>query len=82
MRERDAPIIVKGDGLAVEKGVVIVHTVNEACATLDEILVQSWFGAARRRRGAYARRAAVFLRRVRRHCREPLRVRAGPRGRL
>lgn len=46
VRERGAPIVVKADGLAAGKGVVIAHTVEEALAAVDEAMVARRFGAA------------------------------------
>ena len=36
--ERGAPIVVKADGLAAGKGVVVARSVDEACAAADDIL--------------------------------------------
>ncbi len=41
-----APIVVKADGLAAGKGVMVCHTVNEAFAAIDRILIEAAFGAA------------------------------------
>lgn len=41
-----APVVVKADGLAAGKGVVIAHDVEEACEALDEMLVGGRFGDA------------------------------------
>jgi phosphoribosylamine--glycine ligase len=46
VRERGAPLVVKADGLAAGKGVIICRTVEEALSALDLILVQKAFGAA------------------------------------
>jgi phosphoribosylamine--glycine ligase len=40
------PVVVKADGLAAGKGVVICATAAEATAAVDEILVKKAFGAA------------------------------------
>ncbi len=48
VRERVEPIVVEADGVFAEMGVVIVRTVEDACAASDEIFVQSWFGDAGR----------------------------------
>ncbi|MFN4088795.1 MAG: phosphoribosylamine--glycine ligase [Alphaproteobacteria bacterium] len=46
VRERGAPIVVKADGLAAGKGVVVAATVAEAEAAVDDALVAGRFGAA------------------------------------
>ncbi|HLI13012.1 MAG TPA: phosphoribosylamine--glycine ligase [Alphaproteobacteria bacterium] len=46
IRERGAPIVVKADGLAAGKGVVVARTLAEAEAAVDEALVAHRFGAA------------------------------------
>jgi phosphoribosylamine--glycine ligase len=46
VRERGTPIVVKADGLAAGKGVIIAATVEEACAAVDDILVGGAFGEA------------------------------------
>lgn len=48
IRERGAPIVVKADGLAAGKGVILASTVAEAEAAVDSILVEGQFGAAGR----------------------------------
>jgi phosphoribosylamine---glycine ligase len=40
------PIVLKADGLAAGKGVIIATTVDEALQTFDNMLVQQQFGAA------------------------------------
>jgi phosphoribosylamine--glycine ligase len=47
-KESGAPIVVKADGLAAGKGVILCPTVEEAIAALDLIMVQKAFGAAGR----------------------------------
>ena len=42
----DMPIVLKADGLAAGKGVIICESVEEAQATLDEMLAQQKFGVA------------------------------------
>lgn len=42
----DMPIVLKADGLAAGKGVIICETVEEAQATLNEMLAEKKFGAA------------------------------------
>ncbi|HEV8681133.1 MAG TPA: phosphoribosylamine--glycine ligase [Stellaceae bacterium] len=44
--ERGAPIVVKADGLAAGKGVVVAADVAEACAAVDAALGHGRFGAA------------------------------------
>ncbi len=46
VREQGAPIVVKADGLAAGKGVIIAQTADEACAAIDEIMVKKIFGAS------------------------------------
>jgi phosphoribosylamine---glycine ligase len=46
VRRRGAPIVVKADGLAAGKGVVVATTVDEALAALDDIMGKRAFGAA------------------------------------
>jgi phosphoribosylamine--glycine ligase len=50
-RERDSsdkprPIVVKADGLAAGKGVVLAETVEEACDAVDSMLLDGQFGSA------------------------------------
>ncbi|MFO1322587.1 MAG: phosphoribosylamine--glycine ligase [Burkholderiales bacterium] len=44
--ERGAPIVVKADGLAAGKGVVVAQTTAEADAAIDAMLVDNAMGAA------------------------------------
>ncbi len=46
VREKGAPIVVKADGLAAGKGVVVAETVEEALKALDLIMSEKAFGAA------------------------------------
>ncbi|MFO0989782.1 MAG: phosphoribosylamine--glycine ligase [Alphaproteobacteria bacterium] len=46
VREQGAPIVVKADGLAAGKGVVVAMTVEEALAAVDERMVARKFGEA------------------------------------
>jgi phosphoribosylamine--glycine ligase len=48
LRELGAPVVVKADGLAAGKGVVVAGTLAEADAALEQMLVQGVFGAAGR----------------------------------
>ena len=44
--EKGAPIVVKADGLAAGKGVILCQTVNEAKEAIDSIMTARAFGAA------------------------------------
>jgi phosphoribosylamine--glycine ligase len=44
--QRGAPIVVKADGLAAGKGVVVAANVDEAHAAIDAMMTQKSFGAA------------------------------------
>lgn len=44
--ERGAPIVVKADGLAAGKGVVVAQTLDEAHAAIDMMLLDNRMGAA------------------------------------
>ena len=44
--QQGAPIVIKADGLAAGKGVVVAKTVDEALAAVDDMMVQKSFGAA------------------------------------
>lgn len=46
VRAQGAPIVVKADGLAAGKGVTIAQTVEEACAAIDDAMLNNAFGAA------------------------------------
>ncbi|WP_305044166.1 phosphoribosylamine--glycine ligase [Geoalkalibacter sp.] len=46
IRNQGAPIVVKADGLAAGKGVVVATSVEQAVAAVDEIMVAGVFGAA------------------------------------
>ncbi len=46
IREQGAPIVVKADGLAAGKGVIVAMTVEQAVAAVDDIMVDAVFGAA------------------------------------
>lgn len=46
IEKKGAPIVVKADGLAAGKGVVVARTVAEAVAAVDAAMVDSIFGAA------------------------------------
>jgi phosphoribosylamine--glycine ligase len=46
IRQRGAPIVVKADGLAAGKGVIIAHTTTEAEAAVIDMLAGNAFGEA------------------------------------
>jgi phosphoribosylamine--glycine ligase len=46
IRRRGAPIVVKADGLAAGKGVIVAETVEEALAAVDAMMLDRKFGAA------------------------------------
>jgi len=46
IRVQGAPIVVKADGLAAGKGVIMCRNVNEAYAAIDHIMTESAFGEA------------------------------------
>ena len=46
IRAQGAPIVVKADGLAAGKGVVVCKTVEEALRSVDQIMVEKIFGDA------------------------------------
>jgi len=46
IQKKGAPLVVKADGLAAGKGVMICKTVDEAIEALDEIMVKKAFGEA------------------------------------
>ena len=46
VRQMGAPIVVKADGLAAGKGVIVAQTVDEAIAAIDEIMQDKAFGDA------------------------------------
>ncbi|HYM47432.1 MAG TPA: phosphoribosylamine--glycine ligase [Burkholderiaceae bacterium] len=46
VRERGAPIVIKADGLAAGKGVVVAMTLDEANAAIDSMLVDNRVGAS------------------------------------
>lgn len=49
VRAQGAPIVVKADGLAAGKGVVVAQTVEEAEAAIQEIVIDQRFGTAGKR---------------------------------
>ncbi len=46
VREKGAPIVVKADGLAAGKGVVVAENIEEALKAVDMIMTQKAFGSA------------------------------------
>jgi len=44
IKTQKMPIVIKADGLAAGKGVIIAQTFREACETIDEIMVKKVFG--------------------------------------
>ncbi|KAJ6834513.1 phosphoribosylamine--glycine ligase [Iris pallida] len=46
IKEQGAPIVVKADGLAAGKGVIVAMTLEEAFEAVDSMLVNSAFGSA------------------------------------
>jgi len=46
IKKRGAPVVVKADGLAAGKGVIIAETVDEACAAVRDMLGGQSFGEA------------------------------------
>jgi phosphoribosylamine--glycine ligase len=49
IRKQGAPIVVKADGLAAGKGVIICKTIEEAIQSVDKIMVEKIFGEAGKR---------------------------------
>ena len=46
VRKQGAPIVVKADGLAAGKGVIVCNTVEEAIESIEKIMVEKIFGDA------------------------------------
>lgn len=46
LKEKGAPIVVKADGLAAGKGVIVAKTIKEAEEAIDSILVDKIFGSS------------------------------------
>ena len=46
VKERGAPLVIKADGLAAGKGVVVAKSVEEALETLDAMMLKKVFGSA------------------------------------
>ena len=46
IKRQSAPIVVKADGLAAGKGVIVAATTQDACSAVDAVLVNKAFGSA------------------------------------
>ena len=46
VHERGAPIVIKADGLAAGKGVVVAHSLDEALAAVDAMLLDNRLGSS------------------------------------
>ena len=46
IREQGGPMVVKADGLAAGKGVIVATSTEEACSAVDDMLVNKAFGSA------------------------------------
>jgi phosphoribosylamine--glycine ligase len=46
VKQQDFPIVIKADGLAAGKGVIIAHTEEQAIAAIEDMLSGNRFGAA------------------------------------
>jgi phosphoribosylamine--glycine ligase len=46
IKKRGTPLVIKAEGLAAGKGVIIVHSIDEAHAALFSIMVEKVFGTA------------------------------------
>jgi len=49
LRQKGAPIVIKADGLAAGKGVVVAKTIEEAEEAIESMLVKKVFGASGQR---------------------------------
>jgi phosphoribosylamine--glycine ligase len=49
VKQQGTPIVIKADGLAAGKGVIIAHTESEALGAIDDMLVGNRFGDAGQR---------------------------------
>ena len=83
--EREPPFVIKADGLAAGKGVVIAETRREADAAIDEILFLRKFGTAGQRiviEDFLPGEEASFFATLRRRDRDPAGRGAGSQARL
>lgn len=46
INEQGAPIVIKADGLAAGKGVILADTIGQACAAVEDMLAGNTFGEA------------------------------------
>ena len=46
VKEKGAPLVIKADGLAAGKGVVVSRSLDEACGAIEKIMVKREFGPA------------------------------------
>ena len=46
INEQGAPIVIKADGLAAGKGVILADTIDQACAAVEDMLAGNAFGEA------------------------------------
>ena len=46
IKQQNAPVVVKADGLAAGKGVIVASSADAACAAVDDMLVNKAFGSA------------------------------------
>ena len=84
LRSRGAPIVIKADGLAAGKGVVVAQSLAEAEEAVDMMFAGGFRGRRRRNRhrGISRRRGSVLLRALRRRHRDCADHRAGSQARL
>ena len=65
IRKEGAPIVVKADGLAAGKGVVVAETVEQAIEAIDDMMVEKSFGDAGNEvlieECMFGREASVFI---------------------
>lgn len=46
IRKQAGPVVVKADGLAAGKGVIVASSAEDACAAVDDMLINKAFGSA------------------------------------
>lgn len=46
IRKQTGSVVVKADGLAAGKGVIVASSPQEACAAVDDMLINKAFGSA------------------------------------